>query len=85
MSLLNQGFNRWEAITPSDTDNIPTGLTDAIYVGTKGATGTIIAVRPNGDTCAFVGLIAGEVYPIRAIRINSTTTDASNLVALYIQ
>lgn len=85
MALLNQGFNRWEAITLSDTVNIPTGLTDALYVGTKGSTGTIVVVAPNGDTCTFVGLSAGTIYPIRCTRVNNTTTDASNLVALYIQ
>jgi uncharacterized protein involved in response to NO len=85
MSLLNQGFNRWETITKSDTVAIPTGLTDAIYVGTKGATGTVVAVTPNGDTCTFVGLLAGTIYPLRVVRINNTTTDASDLVALYIQ
>jgi hypothetical protein len=85
MSLLNQGFNRWEAITASDSLNIPTGTTDAIYVGTKGSTGTVVAVTSNGDTCTFVGLLAGTIYPIRLVRVNNTGTDASNLVALYIQ
>lgn len=89
-ALTSHSYSRFQAITKSDTANIPPipgnsgdGITDAIYVGTKGSTGTIVAVMPNNDTVTFVGLLAGTVYPIRAKRINSTTTDASNLVALY--
>ncbi|HEX7795854.1 MAG TPA: hypothetical protein VF456_15940, partial [Vicinamibacterales bacterium] len=58
-------------------------LTDAIYIGTKGSTGTIVAVMQDGSTATFVGLIAGTVYPLRVKRINSTTTDASDMLALY--
>lgn len=85
MSLLNQGFNVAYPITVSDSVNLPFGLTDAVYVGTKGATGTIVAVMADGQTATFVGLIPGTIYPIRTTRVNNTTTDASNLVALYIK
>lgn len=85
MALIVEGYNRWRTITTSDSANLPLGLTDAIYVGTKGSTGTIVAVMQSGQTQTFVGLLAGTIYPIRVIRINSTTTDASDLMALYIQ
>jgi hypothetical protein len=85
MSLLNEGFNVYYPITPSDSVNILSGLTDSIYVGTKGSTGTIVAVMQDLQVATFVGLIPGTVYPIRCVRVNSTTTDASNLVALYIR
>jgi hypothetical protein len=87
-----QGYGRFVAITTSNTVNIPQqpgnpyaaeGLTDALYVGTAGSTGTIVAVMANGLTCTFVGLLAGMVYPFRVLRINATTTDASDLVGLY--
>lgn len=85
--LANPDYNAAKAITPSDTVNIvcPAGrvLTDAIYVGTKGATGTIVAVMGTGDTATFVGLVPGTIYPIMASRVNATTTDASNLVGLW--
>jgi hypothetical protein len=85
VSLLNQGYTLFKAITLSDTVDILTGLTDAIYVGTKGSTGTIVAVMEDGTTGTFVGVTAGTIYPLRVRRINNTTTDASNLVALYIK
>jgi hypothetical protein len=85
MSLLNQGYNRGAAITNSDSVNILTGQTDAIYVGTKGSTGTIVCVMADGTTYTLVGALAGTIYPLRVIRINAATTDASNLVALYIR
>lgn len=93
MSLINQGYNKFTAITPSDTVNIAAPFadgyapfpTDAIYVGTKGSTGTVVGVTPDGQTVTFVGLLAGTIYQVRLIRVNATTTDASNLVALYIR
>ncbi len=93
MSLLNQGYNTAVVITPSDSVNIlppfptsdGTDPTDAIYVGTKGSTGTIVAVMASGYLATFVGLIPGTIYPLRVLRVNSTTTDASNLVGLYIR
>lgn len=93
MSLLNQGYNKFTVITPSDSVNIqppfPTDIlpfpTDAIYVGTKGSTGTVVGVTADGQTVTFVGMLAGTVYPVRVVRVNSTTTDASNLVACYIR
>lgn len=79
-----QVYNKMVAITLSDTINIPEiRPTDAIYVGTKGATGTMVAVLQNGVTATFVGIAAGSILPIKAIRVNNTTTDVSNLLALY--
>lgn len=85
MSLLNQGYNRAFAITNSDTVDILQGQTDAIYVGTKGSTGTIVCMMADGTTYTLVGVLAGTIYPLRIIRVKATTTDASNLVALYIR
>lgn len=84
MSKL-QSYNTFRAVTLSDTVNIRADgvLTDAIYIGTKGATGTMVGVEENGNTVTFVGLIAGTVYPFKLKRVNSGTTDVSNVVALY--
>ena len=85
--LTNPGYNVGVTITPSDTANIvcPAGrvVTDAVYVGTKGATGTIVGVTQNDDTITLVGVVAGTIYPLQVKRINQTTTDASDLVALF--
>lgn len=80
-----QSYNSFRAVTLSDSVNIRADgvLTDAVYVGTKGATGTMVGVEEGGSTVTFVGLVAGTVYPFKFKRINNTTTDVSNVVALY--
>ena len=76
-------YNRFEAYTASDADSFPNGSPDAIYVGSKGSTGTIVGVKPNGDLLTLVGVQAGTILPIRLTRINDTTTDAGSFVLLY--
>jgi hypothetical protein len=81
-------FQRWVAITPSDTVAIgETTAADgkarapqAVYVG---GTGNVVAVMGDGTTGTFTGVPAGTVLPITPIRINSTSTTATALVALY--
>jgi hypothetical protein len=80
-------YNRAKAITASDSVNFldPQGnvdLTDAVYVG---GAGNIIAVLEDGKTVTLTGVIAGAIYPIRLKRVNSTSTTATALVALYYQ
>ncbi len=81
-------YNRAVAITKSDTVNFDgsvstTGGTvtpcDAIYVGTAGV---VIVVLQDGTAIAFT-CIAGAILPVRAIRVNSTSTVPSLMVALY--
>ncbi len=68
------------AITPSDTVNLD-NPTRAIYVG---GAGNVVAIMDGGDNAVtFVGVLAGTVLPISVKRINSTSTTATSLVALY--
>ena len=87
MALISNTYNRATPITLSDSANItlPNGASpmQAIYVGTKGSTGTLVAVFGDGSTATFIGLAAGTVLPINCVRVNSTTTDVSNLLALF--
>ncbi len=80
-------YNQAYAVTKSDTDSYPwlssKGPSHALYVGTKGSTGTIVVVQANGVTATYVGVNAGTILPIQSIRINNTTTDASDILALY--
>lgn len=66
-----------EAVTPSDTDDL-TNTSRGIYVG---VTGNIVATI-GGTDITFVGAVAGSVLPIRATRIKSTGTTATDMVAL---
>lgn len=73
------------AVTKSDTDNFIDAQDrvvpcNAIYVG---GAGDMVVVKADGVTVTFVGIPAGSIIPIRAMRVNSTSTTASSMVALW--
>jgi hypothetical protein len=68
-----------EAVSPHDSTNFTNGECRALYVGVAGDVVAII----NGTAITFTGMLAGSVYPIRCTRVNSTSTTATNMVALY--
>ena len=71
------------AITPSDSADLPLYWNEwprGLYVG---GDGNVSAVRVDGVAVTFAGAKAGTVIPISVKRINSTSTTATNLVALY--
>lgn len=80
-------FNRGVSITPSNTVNIDgtTGTStkpttfSAVYIGGAGA---LSVVLENGVAVSFT-VPSGYVLPVRCIRVNSTDTTASALIALY--
>jgi hypothetical protein len=88
--VANDFYTGAAAITKSDTVNYD-GTTwsaapatrpipaDAIYVG---GAGIVVAVLENGFAVNFTA-VAGEILPIRTIRVNNTTTSATLMVALY--
>jgi hypothetical protein len=86
--LLPAAYNKWVAITKSDTINIGeitaddghALLPDAIYVG---GAGNVVAVASDGSTATFTGVTAGTVLLIQPKRVNSTSTTATAMVALY--
>lgn len=67
------------AITKSDSTDLA-NVTRAIYVG---GGGDIALVTVGGETVTLVGALVGWVYNIRATRVLSTGTSATNLVGLY--
>jgi len=68
-----------EAVTPSDATNL-TNNARGLYVG---VTGNVSVVTITGDTAVFVGVPAGSIIPLRIKRVNSTSTTATDMVALY--
>ena len=68
---MEEPFNLWGAITPSDTVDLPR-VTGGILVGSTGN----VAVT-------FTALAAGTYLPIAARRVNAAGTTATGLVALY--
>ena len=68
------------AVTPSDTVAISGGPARALYVGTAG---NVVAVTSDGVAVTFTGVQGGSILPIYCLRVNSTSTTASNIVALF--
>lgn len=73
-------------IAPSDTVNfVAQGTSDnlcsAIYCG---AAGNVVVVFQDGSTATFI-VIAGQILPLKAKRVNNTLTTvaANSLIALY--
>lgn len=77
--MLTPVYNLAYAITKSDATDFAEGLCQAIFVGTAG---NVVVVFQDGTTCVFK-CAAGQVLTVRAKRVNSTSTTASDMVALY--
>ncbi len=67
------------AITPHDSTNFAYTVR-GIYVG---VVGNVVVVNEAGTAVTFIGVPAGTILPVYAIRVNSTSTTATNLVGLY--
>lgn len=89
MAIANAEYNRWILITKSDTVNFDLSVSttgsgvkpcDAIFVG---GAGIVEAVSQDGKTAQFT-CVAGQIVPIRAIRVNSANTTATLMNALYL-
>lgn len=65
------------AVTPSDATVFP--VCRALYVG---GTGDIRLRCPDGQTITFVSVPVG-IFPIQADMVLSTSTTATNMIALY--
>ena len=83
MSYQEFPSDRAEAITPSDTVDLPVGVTRAIYVGGAGNIAVIMGNQTNPVT--FMAVPVGQVLPIRVRRVLAvgSGTTATNLLALY--
>lgn len=78
-NILAPALN-YVAITKSDATDFSGFMTRAIYVG---GSGDVVAVDLDNNAVTFSSVPAGTVLPIRARRVNSTNTTATNMVALY--
>lgn len=69
------------AVTPSDTTLLNAG-TVAIYVGTTG--NVSVDMAGSGSAILFTAVPAGAIIPGRFLRVRSTSTTASTIVALFV-
>lgn len=67
------------AIIKSDSANF-TFTVRGIYVG---GMGDVVAVTEEGAAVTFSAVPGGAILPIKAARVNSTGTTATNMVGLY--
>lgn len=79
MSNYDFPYRRAVAITPHDTNASITGSPIAIYVGVAGN----INMTINGADVVLKGAQAGSILPIRPSAIKSSSTTATDMVALY--
>jgi hypothetical protein len=76
--ILGPACNAY-AVVASDTADLPFAC-KALYVGT---TGDVTLVTIGGDTVKYVGVPGGSYLFVRAARVKTTGTTASNIVAEY--
>jgi hypothetical protein len=81
MSTDSSPASNFFAITKSDTVNFttPSKVIRGIYVG---GTGDVVAIGEDGLPVTFSAVPVGAILPIRCIRVNSTNTTATLMVAL---
>ena len=68
-----------EAVTPSDSVSL-TNDSRGLFVG---GAGNISVLMSGGTSVTFTGVVAGSILPIRANRVNATSTTATDIVSLY--
>jgi hypothetical protein len=89
--VQTQPYNVAQLVTKSDTVNQDGSAStlvgtlykpipwEALYVG---GAGIVVIVLENGSLQQFTA-VAGQILPIKGIRVNSTTTAATLMEALY--
>jgi hypothetical protein len=66
-------------VTPSDSTSL-TFVTRSVFVG---GAGNLNVIMRDGSTVLFTGVLAGSMLPIRVQQVLSTSTTATNIVALW--
>lgn len=66
------------ALTKSDSTVL--APTRGLYVG---GAGDVAVVDLSGNSVTLVGVLAGSVIPVRVVKLLSTGTSATNVIALY--
>ena len=72
-----------EEVTPTDTANIDTPPAKALYIGGSGDIALTLSGMEETESVVFSGLNAGEILEVRAKKVWSTDTTATDIVALY--
>lgn len=76
---MTQPFTHAAAVTRSDTVDIASGPTRALYIGASGT----LRVNIGGATVDFAAVTAGDIIPMVVTRVHLSGTSATGIVALY--
>jgi hypothetical protein len=80
MSAYNDPAHGGFAVTPHDTTLFDaTRVVRALYVGVGG---TVVALTSADQVLTFLNVPSGSILPVRCKRVNSTSTTATNIIAL---
>lgn len=77
---------RAAAVTPSNTDDIPSvsgGTSNNGCVLYIGGAGNLKVDTIGGDTVTFNSVLAGSFIPVQVTRVYATGTTATSIVALW--
>jgi len=85
MAYQKLQVGRAAAVTPSDTVNIPSvsGGDNNGCVLYVGGAGNLKVKTVGGDEVTFVGVNTGTFLPVQVVRVFSTGTSATNILALW--
>lgn len=68
------------AVVTPDNSNDLAHVTRALFIG---GAGNLNVDTADGDTVLFTGVTAGMILPLAVKRVRSTSTTATNIVALW--
>ena len=88
MAYQKLQVSRAAAVTPSNTVDIPSVSTQdgsgnngcVLYVG---GFGDVRVLTAGGDDVTFVGINGGTFVPVQVLRVYSTNTTATDIVAMW--
>jgi len=70
------------AVTPNDSADLPAGAARALFIGTTGNVQVSVS-RGGAAAVIFKNVASGTVLPVAAVRVWTTNTTATDIVALY--
>ena len=79
-TIVNHNAPAEYAVAVTKSDSTVLNATRALYIG---GDGNVAVTMSGGGDATFVGLLAGAILPVRATKVLSTGTTATNIVALY--
>lgn len=78
--IEDQGARSLKAVTPSDSADLPNGVCRALWIG---AAGDVAIIAENDTSAVTLADVPAGLLPVRAKRVMSTNTAATDIVALY--